>query len=162
RRPPGAAARRRRLRGHARARARQHAVASPRRGGRRARIPGQDDAGVPRRAGLRARVSGRGADAPEAPAVAARRRRRLARRRRRPGRTRAAVLLWGGWLLATGGVFSFMTGIIHPYSTTTLAPPIAVLVGVGATLLWQGRRLLGARLALAAMLIATAAWSYRL
>ena len=80
----------------------------------------------------------------------------------RTDRTRAAILLWGGWLLVTGGVFSFMTGIIHPYYTNTLAPPIAVLVGVGATLLWQGRRLLGARLALAAMLIATAAWSYRL
>ena len=30
---------------------------------------------------------------------------------------RAAAVLWGGWLLVTGLVFSFMAGIIHPYYT---------------------------------------------
>jgi 4-amino-4-deoxy-L-arabinose transferase-like glycosyltransferase len=52
-----------------------------------------------------------------------------------------------------------MTGVIHPYYTNTLAPAIAVAVGVGATILWR-RRDLGARLLLATMLIATAVWSY--
>jgi threonine/homoserine/homoserine lactone efflux protein len=30
-----------------------------------------------------------------------------------PGRDLPAVLLWGGWLVVTGLVFSFMAGIIH-------------------------------------------------
>ena len=42
----------------------------------------------------------------------------------RTDRVRAAALLWGGWLLVTGGVFSFMAGIIHPYYTIALAPAI--------------------------------------
>ena len=44
---------------------------------------------------------------------------------------RAAAVLWGGWLLVTGLVFSFMAGIIHPYYTVALAPAIAALVGLG-------------------------------
>ena len=50
----------------------------------------------------------------------------------RPRRDVASVLLWGGWLLVTGGVFSFMAGIIHPYYTVALAPAIGALVGIGA------------------------------
>ena len=38
-------------------------------------------------------------------------------------------VLWGGWLLVTGLVFSFMAGIIHPYYTVALAPAVAALVG---------------------------------
>src|SRR6202034_185332 len=33
----------------------------------------------------------------------------------RTDRTRAAAFIWGGWVLITGGVFSYMQGIIHPY-----------------------------------------------
>ena len=55
-----------------------------------------------------------------------------------------------------------MNGTIHPYYTNTLAPPIAVLTGVGATLLWQRRERLLARVALAAMLIATGACAFLL
>jgi 4-amino-4-deoxy-L-arabinose transferase-like glycosyltransferase len=78
--------------------------------------------------------------------------------RRRPARTDrllATALLWGGWLIVTAVVYSFMSGTIHPYYTNTLAPPIAVLTGVGATLLWQRRERLMARVALAAMLAGT-------
>ena len=32
-----------------------------------------------------------------------------------------------------------MNGIVHPYYTVALAPAIAALVGIGATLLWQNR-----------------------
>jgi 4-amino-4-deoxy-L-arabinose transferase-like glycosyltransferase len=81
-------------------------------------------------------------------------------RRPRSDRTRAAVLLWGGWLVVSAAVYSFMTGVIHPYYTNTLAPAIAATVGVGATLLWRRRGQLGARVLLAAMLIASAVWSY--
>jgi len=38
-------------------------------------------------------------------------------RRRRTDRTRAAMLLWGGWLVVTALVFSLGQGIIHPYYT---------------------------------------------
>ena len=81
-------------------------------------------------------------------------------RRPRTDRTRAAVLLWGGWLVVSAGVYSFMTGVIHPYYTNTLAPAIAVPVGVGATLLWRRRHQLGARVLLAAMLVVTAVWAF--
>jgi 4-amino-4-deoxy-L-arabinose transferase-like glycosyltransferase len=49
------------------------------------------------------------------------------------------AILWGGWLLVTAIVFSYMSGIIHPYYTVALAPAIAALVGIGATLCWQRR-----------------------
>ena len=67
----------------------------------------------------------------------------------------------GGWLIVTAVVYSFMSGTIHPYYTNTLAPAIAVLTGVGATLLWQRRERLIARMTLAAMLAATGVWALR-
>ncbi|HVE30275.1 MAG TPA: glycosyltransferase family 39 protein, partial [Mycobacteriales bacterium] len=81
----------------------------------------------------------------------------VTRRRPRTDRTRAALLLWGGWLLVTGLTFSFMAGIFHAYYTVALAPAIGALVGIGATLLWR-RREGGAVLAIT--LAVTAAWSY--
>jgi 4-amino-4-deoxy-L-arabinose transferase-like glycosyltransferase len=81
-------------------------------------------------------------------------------RRPRTDRARTAWLLWGGWLIVSAAVYSFMTGIIHPYYTNTLAPAIAVLVGVVTARLWQRREQLSARLILAAMLAVTAVWSY--
>ena len=44
------------------------------------------------------------------------------RRTARTAGVRASLLLWGGWLLVTGAVFSFMDGTIHPYYTVALAP----------------------------------------
>ncbi len=78
-------------------------------------------------------------------------------RRPRTDRTRAALLLWGGWLLVTGLTFSFMAGIFHAYYTVALAPAIGALVGIGATVLWRRRE--GA-VVLAITLAVTAAWSY--
>jgi 4-amino-4-deoxy-L-arabinose transferase-like glycosyltransferase len=78
-------------------------------------------------------------------------------RRPRTDRTRAALLLWGGWLLVTGLTFSFMAGIFHAYYTVALAPAIGALVGIGATVLWRRRE--GA-VVLAIALAVTAAWSY--
>lgn len=65
----------------------------------------------------------------------------LAFRGRRP-RTdlrRAAYVVWGGWLLVTGLVFSLMAGIFHEYCTVALAPAIAALVGMGACEAWDRR-----------------------
>ncbi|GHH44677.1 glycosyltransferase family 39 protein [Lentzea cavernae] len=55
------------------------------------------------------------------------------------GRARTALVLWGGWLVVTAGVFSFMNGIIHSYYTVALAPAIAAVVGIAATELWERR-----------------------
>ena len=55
--------------------------------------------------------------------------------------TRASLILWGGWLIVTGLTFSFMSGIFHAYYTVALAPPIAALVGIGATMLWARARI---------------------
>jgi 4-amino-4-deoxy-L-arabinose transferase-like glycosyltransferase len=72
------------------------------------------------------------------------------------------VLVWGSWLLVTGLVFSYGKGIIHPYYTVALAPAIGALVGIGAVTLWRLRDQLWSRLALAATIVVTAAWSHQL
>ncbi len=87
----------------------------------------------------------------------------VSRRAARADRTRAAALLWGGWVLVTGLVFSYMNGIIHPYYMVALAPGIAALVGIGATALWQARlgpEKLAGRLAVASGIAASAVWAY--
>ncbi|MQY20289.1 ArnT family glycosyltransferase [Nocardia macrotermitis] len=82
------------------------------------------------------------------------------RRTPRTGRTRAGLLLWGGWLLVTGIVFSFMQGTIHPYYMIALAPAVAALVGISVIELWRGRSNLSARIVLGAMLASTGIWNY--
>ena len=99
----------------------------------------------------------------------------VSRRAARTDRTRAAALLWGGWVLVTGLVFSYMNGIIHPYYMVALAPGIAALVGIGAMALWQprlrpqawpwpqprpGSGALAGRIAAAAGVLASAVWAY--
>jgi 4-amino-4-deoxy-L-arabinose transferase-like glycosyltransferase len=80
----------------------------------------------------------------------------------RSDRRRAALLLWGSWLVVTGLVFSLGKGVIHTYYTVALAPAIAALIGIGTALLWSARRRRAARLTGAAAVAATAAWSYAL
>lgn len=84
----------------------------------------------------------------------------LTRRAPRTDRTRAALILWGGWLFVTGVVFSFMQGTIHPYYTVALAPAIAALVGIAVAELWRGRGRFGVRAVLASMLAATGVWNF--
>ncbi|WP_250283660.1 MULTISPECIES: glycosyltransferase family 39 protein [unclassified Frankia] len=78
----------------------------------------------------------------------------------RTDRTRAALLLWGGWLVVTGVTLSLAKGIIHPYYTIALAPAAAAVVGIGGVHLWRERDRLGSCLVLAAAVTATTAWSY--
>jgi 4-amino-4-deoxy-L-arabinose transferase-like glycosyltransferase len=84
----------------------------------------------------------------------------LTRRAPRANRPRAAFALWGGWLLVTGLVFSFMQGIFHAYYVVALAPAVAALVGMGATGLWEVRRHPVTRWWLAGTLGVTAVWSW--
>jgi 4-amino-4-deoxy-L-arabinose transferase-like glycosyltransferase len=80
----------------------------------------------------------------------------------RTDRVRAALILWGGWLLVTGAVFSYGKGIIHTYYTVALAPAIAALVAIGARQLWASRHHLWARLAAAVAVLGTGAWAWTL
>jgi 4-amino-4-deoxy-L-arabinose transferase-like glycosyltransferase len=86
----------------------------------------------------------------------------LTRRAPRTNRARAAMLLWGGWLLVTAGVFSYMSGTFHEYYTVALAPPIAALVGIVVPELWRTRRDKRSRGLLAAMTAVTGIWAYAL
>jgi len=81
------------------------------------------------------------------------------RRAPRTDRLRAAALLWGGWLLVTGLVFSYMQGTIHPYYTVALAPAIAALVALAARAAWDRRATVTGRLTCAALVLAAGLWS---
>ena len=78
----------------------------------------------------------------------------------RTDRLRAAALLWGGWVVVTGLVFSYMSGIIHPYYMVALAPGIAALVGIGVCVWWRARDGWAGRSAAAAALAVTAGWAF--
>ncbi|AKS33086.1 glycosyltransferase family 39 protein [Mycolicibacterium goodii] len=84
----------------------------------------------------------------------------LTRRTVRTAATRAGLLVWGGWLLGTGGVFSFMDGMIHPYYAVALAPAVAALAGISVTELWRRRAHLGIRVLLAVMMTVTGVWAF--
>jgi 4-amino-4-deoxy-L-arabinose transferase-like glycosyltransferase len=76
---------------------------------------------------------------------------------RRPVQPEAAsLLLWFGWALAYGIVFSSAGGIFHAYYVVTMAPPLAALAAIGVARL----RLRAGRAAwlLPVALAATAAW----
>jgi 4-amino-4-deoxy-L-arabinose transferase-like glycosyltransferase len=79
----------------------------------------------------------------------------ITRRAPRTDPTRAALILWGGWLAVTAVVFSFANGIVHPYYTVALAPAIAASIGIGATLLWRNRFDLRAATALSGTVLVT-------
>ncbi len=79
----------------------------------------------------------------------------ITRRARRTDLTRASLIIWGGWLVVSGVVFSYASGIIHPYYTVALAPAIAAGIGIGAPLLWRRRNDIRAATARAATVAVT-------
>ncbi|MEU8591831.1 glycosyltransferase family 39 protein [Streptomyces sp. NPDC048664] len=82
----------------------------------------------------------------------------LTRGARRTDLACSSFLAWGGALLSTVAVFSYMAGIFHQYYTVALAPYVAALVGMGATVLWEERSRRWVSLTLAATVAATAVW----
>jgi 4-amino-4-deoxy-L-arabinose transferase-like glycosyltransferase len=82
--------------------------------------------------------------------------------RRRTDPRLATILVLGASLLTTGLVFSFMGGIFHPYYTVALAPYIAGLVGIGASVLWERRAQWPWRIVAAATVALTGVWSFHL
>ncbi|MGD6753343.1 ArnT family glycosyltransferase [Streptomyces sp. BH105] len=79
---------------------------------------------------------------------------------RRTDLERAAFLAWGGCLLMTGLVFSFMAGIFHQYYTVALAPYLAAVIGMGAVALWERRTRVAWSVTLGAAVVASAVWAY--
>jgi 4-amino-4-deoxy-L-arabinose transferase-like glycosyltransferase len=83
--------------------------------------------------------------------------------RRRGGRSDrqlVGLVVWGGWLLVTGLTFSLMAGIFHAYYTVALAPAIAALVGIGASILWDERRTVVATLGACFVIALTSVMSF--
>lgn len=81
-------------------------------------------------------------------------------RRSRTNLDRAQYLVWGGWLIGTAGVFSFMSGLFHDYYTVALSPAVAALVGIGTVDLWRRRQNVWAVVVLAVTVAATGGWSW--
>ncbi|WP_232303815.1 glycosyltransferase family 39 protein [Pseudofrankia sp. DC12] len=84
------------------------------------------------------------------------------RRAARTDLARAGLVLWGGWLVGSGLVFSYMKGTIHEYYSIALAPSVGATVAIGALVLWRGREDLISRLFLAASFGVSGWWAYRL
>ncbi|MGW1293172.1 ArnT family glycosyltransferase [Streptomyces sp. NPDC002533] len=84
----------------------------------------------------------------------------LTRKAARTDAARAAFLAWGGALVMTAAVFSFMAGIFHQYYTVALAPYVAALVAMGVTVLWEERSAWWPRAVLGGTVLATALWAY--
>jgi 4-amino-4-deoxy-L-arabinose transferase-like glycosyltransferase len=80
----------------------------------------------------------------------------------RTDRLRASLIVWGGWIVCTGVVLSFASGIIHPYYTVALAPGIAAVVALAVVSLWRARSREAARWLLAALLAVAAWWTFEL
>nr|WP_281254471.1 glycosyltransferase family 39 protein [Rhodococcus kyotonensis] len=70
---------------------------------------------------------------------------------------RASLMLWGGWFVVTGVIFSYMSGTVHPYYTVALAPAIAGMIGTGVYALWIERERIWARLGLSAVTLSAGA-----
>jgi 4-amino-4-deoxy-L-arabinose transferase-like glycosyltransferase len=74
--------------------------------------------------------------------------------------TRAAAILFGGWLMVDGLVLSFMHGSIHAYYCLSIAPPVAAMFAIGVHELWQHREKWLYRGGLAVLLGGTGAWAW--
>jgi 4-amino-4-deoxy-L-arabinose transferase-like glycosyltransferase len=84
----------------------------------------------------------------------------FSRKAPRTDKARAGLILWGGWLVVTGLVFSFMAGTIHPYYMIALAPGIAGVLAVAGRELWRGRSNPFVRGTLALLVTATGIWDF--
>ena len=74
--------------------------------------------------------------------------------------TRAAAILFGGWLVVDGLVLSFMHGTIHAYYCLSIAPPVAAMFAIGVHELWQRREKWLYRVGLAVLFGGTGVWGW--
>ena len=80
----------------------------------------------------------------------------------RTDKVRAQAIVWFGWLLVTGLVFSLMEGIFHEYYTVALAPAIGALVGLGVAVAWHERHRTSVVVGSAIVVVGSAVWMARL
>jgi 4-amino-4-deoxy-L-arabinose transferase-like glycosyltransferase len=78
--------------------------------------------------------------------------------RRQRSMLRASAVLWGTWLIVLLVVFS-ASSTINPYYTAALSPPIAALLGTGASLAWQRRADVRVRAAVAVTVLVSAGYA---
>jgi 4-amino-4-deoxy-L-arabinose transferase-like glycosyltransferase len=81
-------------------------------------------------------------------------------RARRTDLTRAAAILFGGWLVVDGLVLSFMHGSIHAYYCLSIAPPMAAMFAIAVHELWRHREKWLYRAGLAVLAGGTGVWSW--
>jgi 4-amino-4-deoxy-L-arabinose transferase-like glycosyltransferase len=74
--------------------------------------------------------------------------------------TRAAAILFGGWLIVDGLVLSFMHGSIHAYYCLSIAPPLAAMFAIGVHELWRRREKWLYRGGLVVLLGGSGVWSW--
>ncbi|GAY14042.1 glycosyltransferase family 39 protein [Mycobacterium sp. shizuoka-1] len=86
----------------------------------------------------------------------------ITRRAPRTDTTRAALLMWGGWLVVTAVVFSFANGILHPYYTVALAPAVGAGLAIGTVELWRRRADIRSAITLSGMTMITVVLAYLL
>ena len=72
---------------------------------------------------------------------------------------KAALVMWTLWFLVSALVFSYMTGLAHPYYTIALAPAIGALVGLGSAWAWRVRAGWDGKLAISVMVLLAAGWA---
>ncbi|WP_319452732.1 MULTISPECIES: glycosyltransferase family 39 protein [unclassified Mycobacterium] len=73
---------------------------------------------------------------------------------------RAGAIMFGGWLAIDAAVLTLMHGMIHPYYSLSIAPPIAAMFALGVGQLWARRESAWYRGALAILLLATGAFGW--
>src|SRR5207302_1686259 len=61
-------------------------------------------------------------------------------RARRTDPLRAGLVMWGGWLITFGVIYSVMSNIPHTAYMASLAPPLAALSGAGIVMFWRWYR----------------------
>jgi 4-amino-4-deoxy-L-arabinose transferase-like glycosyltransferase len=86
----------------------------------------------------------------------------LTRRSPRTDLRRAALIVFGGSMLVTMLVFSYMQGVIHPYYTIALAPQIAAVLALTGSVLWERRATWTARVIAAVLVETTVVWDAHL
>jgi 4-amino-4-deoxy-L-arabinose transferase-like glycosyltransferase len=78
----------------------------------------------------------------------------------RTDRIRAATVLFGGWLLVDGLVLSYMHGMIHPYYSLSIAPPIAAMFAIGVQQCWARRESFWYQAGFVTLVLGTAGWGW--
>lgn len=78
----------------------------------------------------------------------------------RTDRIRAATVLFGGWLLVDGLVLSYMHGMIHPYYSLSIAPPVAAMFAIGVQQCWTRRGSLWYQAGFVTLVLGTAGWGW--